>query len=378
MRRLYYLALVVLSGAGLWGVWLRITDGLKVTALTSYVSWGLWVAFYIFFIGLSAGSFLLSTLVYVFGMKRLEKVGKVALLSALCSLGAGVAFIAVDLGHPGRFWHTLVYRNFGSVLAWEIFFYILYALIILAELWFLTYSLNPKRMAWVKALGIVGIPVAIGVHGGTGSIFALAVGRPYWNSGLLPIIFLVSALASGAALVTFLWALLGERTAEKPSIVRTLAQLMALFLVLDGLLLASEFLVGLYSGIPHEKDALIALTDRFWLVFWVGQLGLGLLVPITLIVLPFTNRSIRWLGAAGLSAVVGILAVRMNLVIPAYIIPQFEGLSRAYVDTRLQYAYTPTATEWLVALGLVSLTILLFSLTYERVNVSSKQEVLGK
>lgn len=378
MRRYVYLLLAILSAMGMWGVWIRMTEGLKVTALTSYVSWGLWVAFYIFFIGLSAGSFLLSTLVYVFGMKRLERVGKIALLSALCSLGAGLTFIMIDLGHPLRFWHTLVYRNFGSVLEWEIFFYLIYALIILAELWLLTFSKSPKVPAWVRMLGIVGIPVAIGVHGGTGSIFALAVGRPYWNSGLLPIIFLVSALASGAALVTFLWAVLGPKDAEKRSIVRTLAQLMALFLTIDALLVASEFLVGLYSGIPHEADALIALTTHFWFVFWVGQLGFGLLIPLLLVLLPSTRQSTGWLGLAGFSAVLGILAVRMNLVVPAYVVPQFEGLRDAYVDARLQFQYTPNALEWIVAIGVVALTILIFSLIYERVIMPRQQEVLGK
>lgn len=378
MRRLYYLALILLSGLGLWGLYMRLTEGLKVTALTSYVSWGLWVAFYIFFIGLSAGSFLLSTLVYVFGMHRLERVGRLALLSALCSLGAGMAFVMIDLGHPTRFWHTLIFRNFGSVLEWEIFFYVIYFGIIVAELWLLTFSKSPKANAWVKALGIAGLPVAIGVHGGTGSIFALAVGRPYWNSGLLPIIFIVSALASGSALVTFLWAILGPKDAEKPAMVRTLAQLMTLFLAIDGLLVASEFLVGLYSGIPEEAGALIALTDHFWFVFWVGQLGFGLLIPILLVALPATRRSTAWMGVAGFSAVLGILAVRMNLVIPAYVVPQFEGLRRAYVDARLQYSYTPNQVEWLVALGVVAFTALVFSLIYERFLAQKTQEVTGR
>jgi len=378
MRRLYYLALMLLSALGAWGIWGRMTEGLRVTALTSYVSWGLWVAFYIFFIGLSAGSFLLSTLVYVFGMTRLERVGRLALLSALCSLGAGMTFIMVDLGHPMRFWHTLIYRNFRSVLEWEIFLYVIYAAVILAELWLLSYSRSPKAQAWVKLLGTLGIPVAIGVHGGTGSIFALAVGRPYWNSGLLPVIFIVSALASGAALVTFLWAVLGPKDVEKPAMVRTLAQLMALFLTIDGLLVASEFLVGLYSGIPDEAGALIALTDRFWFVFWIGQMGFGFLIPMLLVALPVTRRSTAWMGMAGLSAVLGILAVRMNLVIPAYIVPQFEGLRRAYVDARLQYSYTPNRTEWLVALGVVAFTTLVFSVLYERIITKRSQEVPGR
>ena len=63
---------------GLIGVYLRVFVGKEVVGYNSYIPWGLWVAMYIYFVGLSAGAFLLSTLVYVFGVKRLEPVGKLA------------------------------------------------------------------------------------------------------------------------------------------------------------------------------------------------------------------------------------------------------------------------------------------------------------
>lgn len=111
LKRFYYSLLLLLTGVGFWALGVRFMDGMNVTNLTSYFSWGLWVVFYIFFIGLSAGSFLLSTMIYVFKMHALEKVGRISLLSALISLVAGLMFVLIDLGHPERFWHTLVYRN---------------------------------------------------------------------------------------------------------------------------------------------------------------------------------------------------------------------------------------------------------------------------
>lgn len=366
MRRFWFVPLVLLAIVGLWALGVRLTAGLKTTALTTYASWGLWVAFYIFFIGLSAGSFLLSTLIYVFGMQQLERTGRLALLSALLALGAGLAFVSIDLGHVERFWRTLVYPNFSSVLAWEVFFYGLYAIIILTELWLISGAYGPRARQWTKRLGILGIPVAIGVHGGTGSIFAVAVGRPYWNSALVPVLFIVSALASGAALLTFLWALLGPAEPEKPAVVRSLAQLMMLFLTIDALLVASEFLVGLYSGVPDEVNAFLSMTARYPFVLWGGQLGLGLLVPILIFLLPATRSSTTWLGLAGLSAVLGVLAVRLNLVMPAYVVPQLEGLGSAYQDARLGYQYTPNLMEWLVAFGIIAPAILIFGLGAQR------------
>ncbi len=91
-------------------------QGLKVTSMTSVLPWGLWVSLYIYFIGLSAGSFLLSTLVYVFGMARYEKVGRMALYSVLLVLYVGVIFILIDLGRMERAARDGPLARFGGFL----------------------------------------------------------------------------------------------------------------------------------------------------------------------------------------------------------------------------------------------------------------------
>ena len=69
--------------AGAVGVFLRLTTGHELANYGSYVPWGLWVAAYVYFSGLSAGAFLISALVYAGGVRRLEPVARVALLTAL-------------------------------------------------------------------------------------------------------------------------------------------------------------------------------------------------------------------------------------------------------------------------------------------------------
>jgi len=401
MKRLYYLLLLILVVVGFWALSVRFLDGMSVTNLSSYFSWGLWVVFYIFFIGLSAGSFLLSTMIYVFKMHALEKVGRLSLLSALFALIAGLMFVLIDLGHPGRFWYTLVHRNMSSVLEWEIHFYLLYIILVLGELWLVmrddlsilaegTQGVRKKlgrllalgyRMAkdeagrtkqketaerWVKILGIIGIPMALGVHGGTGSIFAVTIAKPYWNNSIVPIIFIVSALVSGSALVSFLYAFFGKAEREKPEIVKSLSNMLILFIGIDLILVLAEFLIGLYGMVPDDAMALKAVVaGQYGVFFWGGQIGLAAILPITLIVLSGKNNSVRLKGLAGLSTVLGIIAVRVNLVLPAYVVPQIPGLDKAFVDSRLVYHYTPSAIEVLSSLGIISLVILLFSLAWE-------------
>ncbi len=356
----YWTLLGVVAVVGMAALYVRITQGLKVTNLTSLVPWGLWVAFYIYFIGLSAGSFLISTMIYVFGLKRFEPIGRIALFAAFIALSTGLIFIWIDLGHMERFWTVFVNRSATSVLEWEIHFYNLYLVIMLAELWLLmrrdlirkgqepglvgmlcrllalgSNDLSDESaiqdMRMVKVLGTLGVPVAIGVHGGTGAIFAVVKARPYWYTGLFPLIFIVSALASGGALLTFIYAFFGHKDEGHAARVIALGKMVAGFLALDLIFLASELLVGLYGGVPdHVAVYRAILFGPFWYVFWLGQLGLGAFVPLVLVFNKRTSNSLGWVGVAAGLIVTGIVAVRLNIVIPPFTVPLMPGLDMAY------------------------------------------------
>lgn len=394
----FYLVTGALAVMGAAAIAYRFLEGLKVTALTSNMTWGLWIAFYILFVGLSAGSFLLSTMIYVFGMRQFERVGRIAILTAILSLVGALLFVFVDLGHMERFWHMLAFWNPTSIMAIEFALYNLYIVLMLVELWFLMrldlaaaaaqpgargrlasiFSLGfhspamaegraaaeATAMRVVKVCGIIGIPTAIGVHGGTGAIFAVAISRPYWNSGLFPVLFLVSALASGAALVTLLYALLGRRDAHLLPTLRSLAGLMILFVSIDALLVLSDFVAGAYQGGTAESQILGELAfGRFSAIFWLGEFGLGLVLPILLVTLG--RHSPFWLGTAGLSMLLGIAAVRYDIVAPAYVNPVLTGLDKSYLDVRFLYQYVPSGAEWAISAGLIGALALLLGLALD-------------
>jgi molybdopterin-containing oxidoreductase family membrane subunit len=138
----------------------------------------------------------------------------------------------------------------------------------------------------------------------------------------------------------------------------------------------AEFLIGLYNPIHHERMTFneILFGDR-WYIFWLGQIGLVIVLPILLITL--SKGVTKLLGLAGLSVILGIVCVRWILVIPAYVAPHFEGLDNAYNSPRLLYEYFPNTLEWSSSLGLIGIVILLFSITVHLVPVfnSKEQEV---
>ncbi len=390
---------VIGFGVGLYGLYLRFTTGHRMTDYGSYIPWGLWVAFYIYFIGLSAGSFLLSTLVYVGRIERLEKIGKLALFTAFGCLVAALFSIWLDLGHMARVGNVLFHMNLHSMMSWMGILYSAYFIIILVELWFalridlietaktgrggsaglakfLTFGstdtsaeARSRDHARLKVLGIIGVPLAIAFHGGVGSLFGVIQARPHWNSGLTPIAFLIGALASGGALLTavvYIWGPDKNRQ-ELNEMMKFLGRIVLALVLFDFLLEIAEFLVGLYSVAPAERLPLEAiLNGPYWYVFWIIHFALGVVLPALILfstAVPKGRPDKNVGGAiafACLLVAVTFIAVRFNIVIPAQINPEIPGLEYAFSGPGLKFTYLPTTMEWLVSLCITSFGILLF------------------
>lgn len=381
--------LAVVAVAGAYAIGVRTFGGLRTTNLTSPVPWGLWVALYIYFVGLSAGSFLLSSLPYVFGLEMFERIGRVALFSSLVMIGAGLVFVLLDLGHMERFVTVYTHPQWASVLSWEIFSYVAYMGIAATELWLLLRvdlaalrdrSHGFRRLLYrVAALGfdrtsatahrrdrqlvgwiaLVGLPVAMAVEGGPGALFAVAKARPFWFSPLLPVVFVASAVASAAGLLAVVHWMTGDRDDPRwASRVHLLGTIAVSMVSAELLMLSSEVLVGMYSGIPeHLALFRTLLFGPFAWVFWGWQVGVGSLIPIALHVL--AGRRAAWVPAlCGGLVMFGAVAVRLDIVVPSLTVPVLPGLGEALADPRTYHDYFPSWVEWLSSAGLAAATAL--------------------
>ncbi|MEI3612233.1 NrfD/PsrC family molybdoenzyme membrane anchor subunit [Pseudogracilibacillus sp. SO30301A] len=380
-------SLIVLFLIGGYFILERLIVGLTTTNLSSITPWGAWIAFYIFFVGLSAGSFLLSTMIFVFGMKRYDKVGKMALFTAIVCMIIALTFVLMDLGRPERAFSALIHWNVTSILAWEMRFYVIYITLLVVELYIamredlvrltmvnsikgkiarlLTFKYSTineytkkRDERWMKILGIIGIPLAIlGVHGGTGAIFAVVSARPAWNSGIFPIIFVVSAMVSGTGLLLAIY-IIRNKVMRKPidqEMVVGLAKMMIAFLFIDLLLQFYDYLVGLYSlADSHLSSLQTMMRSSYSWSFWGIQIFLGSIVPIFLVFYKKTSKNITALLFAAIFVVIGIVGVRFNIVVPSQIVPIMEGMPTG--------DYYPTFKEWMVSIGIVSMGLLIFTL----------------
>lgn len=365
----------------------RFITGLATTNLSSITPWGAWIAFYIFFVGLSAGSFLLSTLIFVFGMDEYERIGKAALFTAIVCMIVALTFVLMDLGRPERAFNAVKYWNVTSPLAWEAHFYIVYIALLSVELYIamredlvrlaaktntlkgkiaklITFknatinAMTKKRdHMWMKILGTIGIPIAIiGVHGGTGTIFALVKARPAWHTAIFPIIFVVSAMVSGTALLLAMYVIKKKVMKQEinKDMVRSLAKLMAGFLIIDLVLQFYEYLTSWYGlEAEHLNTLATMMASPYSWSFWGVQMFLGAVVPLTIVFWKKTNQSINALLVAAILIVIGIIGVRFNIVVPPLIVPLFHELPWGN--------YFPTFKEWMVSIGIVSMGLLIYT-----------------
>lgn len=392
MKKVWWALWAVVFAAGLIGVVQRLTSGHQLAAYGSYVPWGLWVAVYIYFVGLSAGAFLISTVIYVFGVKRLESVGRLALFTALVTLLMALLSIWFDLGHMSRFWRVYTRGAWTSMMAWMVWLYTAYFLLLLVETWFAIRADLARKAGVPGAVGLVarvlsfgrldhseaavtadrrrvrllatlGVPLATAFHGGVGALFGVIGARLFWHASIYPLLFLASALASGSALLTFVTAFWGpgRGTREHRELVTLLATVTLGLLLVDVLFEFAEFSISLYATIPAAvKGFLIVLFGPYWWVFWIIHLALGIVVPIVL--LATRRQQPAWAGVGAFLAAATFIAVRLNIIIPGLAYPELQGLERAYIGARLSYAYFPSLLEWQVSAFVASLGIVLFAL----------------
>ncbi len=390
-KPIFWIVGAVLFIVGIPGWYDRLMNGHLHMNYTTLVPWGIGVGFYIYFIGLSAGAFLISSLVYVFNMKRFERIGPLAVLTALITLLLALLSIWPDIGHMFRFWHIFVYPNFKSPMAVITWLYALYFFLLVTELWFLLRknligvaaasgmrglvsrfltlgsrdisetSLRRDHVV-IRTLATIGIPLAVLFHAGVGTLLGVIAARPLWHSPMYPIHFVLAALTSGGALLTGMCAVFQGGLHENREAILTLGRIVLGLLCLDVLFQISEMLILYYGNIPgHVLSLNLIVGGPYWWVFWFCQVTLGTVIPLALLIMRTRNQP-GWVALSGALIAAGYIGLRLNLVLPGLAIEEIPGLSQAIASARMTAQYVPSVTEWLLIAWVIGLGLLLLSL----------------
>ncbi len=186
----------------------------------------------------------------------------------------------------------------------------------------------------VRAITIIGIPSAFLLHGYVGFIFGSVKANPWWGSVLMPIVFLMSAIVSGIALVIFLYMMLAAMRKEPVDMrcLDTITSYLFYAVIVDFSLEFLDFIHRLYQSEESVKILGKLITHKLFMSLFVLQILLGMFIPLGILVfakwrkLNEDGRKLLYFAAVILIQL-GIFSTRWNVVIGGQLFSKsFRGL----------------------------------------------------
>ncbi len=283
-------------------------------------TFGLYIAIYFYLTGLSAGSFIISTLSYGFGLTQFKPLGKIGVVLATVLLVIAPMALLLHAGQPLKAWHLFAYINPTSPISWGSFLLTLYPINSIIYGYFM-FRGDMKR---TKIFGLIGIPLAVAVHGYTGFILAIAKARALWNTALMPILFLVSAMVSGIAMM-ILVAIIKDKYFNRESgfnmtLLNGLATMLAAVIVFDLFLVLSDILVLITAHSEAKEAADLLLYQDFSPFFIFVENLFGKVIPLVIVTTP-RFRTVTGLTIASVLVMIGIFFMRYVVVLGGEHIP---------------------------------------------------------
>ena len=307
----------IIMMVGLYATYIRFFHGLGAsTNLSDEFPWGLWVAFDVMTgVGLAAGGFTLAAVVYIFNIKAFKPIVRPAILTAFLGYTLVIVGLLFDLGKPWNVWHPLVMWNPHSVMfevGWCVMLYTTVLALEFSPIVFEKFRLE-KPLKIIKSitipLVILGVVLSTLHQSSLGSLFLIVPEKMHalWYTPMLPVMFFVSAVMIGFAMVIF-EGYLSSRAFNKPiekSLFMELAR-GAVFVMM--LYLTLKFL----DFARRDTFAYLFQPTFETMMFWL-EMGVGIVIPSILLGVPKIRRNQTALFWGSSFMVVGFIMNRLNV-----------------------------------------------------------------
>lgn len=280
----YHLWMAVLTFLMIVGIWawtVQLREGLVVTGMNDYVSWGLYISNFTFFVGLAAAAVMIVLPAYVLDdvdFPRAVLIGEGVAVGALVMC---LLFVTVDLGGPQRIWHMIplvgVFNWPQSMLTWDVIVlngYLALNLLIPGYILFCHYRGQRPNTRLYLPFVFISVAWAFGIHIVTAFLYAGLPAKPFWNSALLGPRFLASAFAAGPAFIIVVLMLIRSNTRYeiRQATVSKLALIMTVAAQVNLVMLGSELFKEFYHPTEHSASAIylyFGLGGKDSLVPWI-------------------------------------------------------------------------------------------------------------
>ncbi len=323
-----------------------------VTNLNDGYPWGIWIAYDVV-VGsaFACGGYAMALLVYIFNKGQYHPLVRPALLASLFGYTLAGVSVIFDLGRWWNFWHIFWpgYAQVNSVMfevavcisAYIVVMWIEFSPTFLEKLGMkdVKQKLN-KLLFFFIALGVLLPSMHQSSLGSLLVIFGQQI-HPLWQSGmLLPVIYLMTAILLGFAVVIF-EATLSSTGFGRPLETKVLTPLSRIMFWLLAAYVVLRVLDLVFRG--AFGSAFAASWQAFW--FWVEMVAF--VVPLVLLATEEARRSAAKLFAAAVLLMLGGMLLRINGFLVGYMTG--EG-----------WSYFPSFAELMVTVGIIAFEILAY------------------
>ncbi len=373
--------LILIALIGAYAYYRQLKYGLAVTNMRDYVSWGIYISNFVFFVAISLVGSLITAILRLANVKWATPLTRIAEIIAVSAIVFSSIIIIVDMGRPERFLNLLLHGRLQSPIVWDVIVISTYFIISLLLLYFpllpdLKILIKFKEKSgkllnrlyrfqgsfWkgtriqfrisdraITILCIIIIPVAFCIHTVTSWLFATTY-RPGWDSTNFGAYFISGAFLVGAGAVVVamyvfrhaykLEKYITEKHFEKMGRIVVLLSLLYLYFNVN------EYLVPAFKMKNAESAHLNQLfTGEYAPMFWFAIL-VGMIIPICMLVFKKGRRPVP-MFIAGIMIVVGAWFKRYLIVTPTLLHPflPMQDVPQSY------HYYFPSWEEWAIALG---------------------------
>jgi Ni/Fe-hydrogenase subunit HybB-like protein len=350
---------------------LRFLFGLGTVAnLNNQFPWGIWIGIDVASgVALAAGGFTTGAIAYVFNRRQYQAVIRPALLTALLGYTFVVLGLMVDIGRYWNIYSPIFNWNGNSVLFEVAICVMIYLNVLYIEFIPIVIerfkgrvklpgapavlnSMIEKVLAMADAeLGkvmfifvIAGIVLSFLHQSSLGSLMLIAPYKvhPLWYTPILPLLFLLSAIAAGYPMVTFESLLVSWSFKRRPEM-EVLTPLAKFMPVLMGL-----YLVFKVGDMIVRGTYIYLLDGTTQSNAFIVEVLLGVILPFVLVLFKRVRASAGRLFLTSTFFVLGIFLNRINVFLVSYTPP--------YVLT----AYFPALGEIFITMGLIATLMFLY------------------
>jgi molybdopterin-containing oxidoreductase family membrane subunit len=370
----------------------QIEHGLGVTGLNDYVSWGIYISNFVFFVATSLIGMLISSVLGLMNVTWVKPLARIAELVAVAFAMVAGLIIITDMGRPDRLLNVFMHGRVQSPIVWDIAVVVTYVAIsilllyipLLPDIAICRDKLKniPKwqqKMYKILALGWKGkakqfklmhnytrillvliIPIALSIHTVTSWLFAMTL-RSGWDSPIFGPYFVSGAFVAGSAAVIITMYFFRKNYKLEKYITIDHFDRMGRLLVLVALVYVyfniNEIIVPAYkSNTADAKHVQEMLSGHESIMFWMVQLG-GLIIPFLLILFRPMRRPLP-LMLISIVILTGAWFKRVLIVVPTQLAPYYPIQNVPEEWTH----YMPTIPEIAITAGSFILVLIIMSL----------------